>query len=144
MCYHLDKYVWLIFLSGSAFTLIGYFSVCDVLINRFLHNEKSGKAGKVYDWKGEYFLTTVPFILFIKKMAGDHEVKWVIESLFKIEYEPERIVLEIFPDYYYPGNGNHTFYWVYPVPGRDTRCFYHLYPIEKAIEASDGEETLEP
>ena len=70
MCYHLDKYVWLIFLSDSAFTLIGYFSVCDVLINifgvlininegakniyeglvnRFLPNEKSGKAGKVYD-----------------------------------------------------------------------------------------------
>ena len=43
-------------------------------------------------------------------MAGGHEVKLVIESLFKIEYELKRIVLEIFPDYYYPGNGNHTFY----------------------------------
>ena len=42
-------------------------------------------------------------------MTGSYEFKQDVEYYIVNKYELERIVLEIFPDYYNRGDGNHTF-----------------------------------
>mgnify|MGYP005851138979 FL=1 len=81
--------------------------------------------------------------LFYIQMTGGHDCKLDVECYIINKYELERVVLEIFPDHYHFGNGNHTFYRIYSVSGRNTRCMYHLYIIAEADVAPYRKETSE-